>query len=218
MSRFYRFVFSLSVILFAGLAVLPLGMQAREHRPSQKEVDEAAVRSLQTYQPPPADSLQTYCEPIRQEIVRLQHQSFIPRLFSQPRRTWLINKHRDCKHRIMDQEYTYLKHVDIQQAPKLPALNTEPDASAAEKTPASSTGSSPAVGPNLENVSPEKAELENPNSGNEQLETSEPVRFEFKIPVTKKVKPSSTETEAPSVTAPSKTPANSNEPSHVQSH
>jgi hypothetical protein len=204
MPHFHRFIVSLSLLLFSELAVLPMRLEAREHRPSSKEVDAAAVRSIQTYQPPPADSLQVYCEPIRLEVVRLSRQSFIPRLFSGPRRAWLVRKHRDCKHRIMDQEYTYLKHVDIQQAPQLPSLKTQPEAPAdttlptEEKTPAGS------VGPAPDNTQSEPAKT--------NTDRPEPTKFEFKIPIPQKTKPAPTkDTEIPS------TPAKPSEPSHAES-
>jgi hypothetical protein len=138
---------SVSLILLTGLTLWPSEGASAEGFRQRRKREEAAVQGVQTFQPPPADSLALYCEPIRQEAVQLAQKPVFVRWAYEPRRLWLIRRHTDCTSRLMEQEYTYLKHVDIQQAPHLPTLKLDeasPDASdkgASDKEP---TGKEPA--------------------------------------------------------------------------
>jgi hypothetical protein len=128
MIRFLRpLVFPTSVlsILLTGLTLWPSEGASAEGFRQRRKREEAAVQGVQTFQPPPADSLALYCEPIRQEAVQLAQKPVLVRWAYEPRRLWLIRRHTDCTSRLMEQEYTYLKHVDIQQAPHLPALKLD---------------------------------------------------------------------------------------------
>jgi len=89
---------------------------------SKKKAEQEAVEKVRTYQPPPAEALTTNCEPYRAEAVTLYKKPFFIRPFYEPRRLWLVHKHQQCRHELMSQEYTYLKHADIEQPPSLPKL------------------------------------------------------------------------------------------------
>jgi hypothetical protein len=95
--------------------------------------DVTLAKQIQTYQPPPDNALQLYCEPIRNEIVALSHKPKFLSLAYKPRMVWLMHEHEKCKTSLMEQERQYLKHVDIQQSPELPKIKT--DATPVDKTP-----------------------------------------------------------------------------------
>lgn len=87
----------------------------------KKEAEEAA-KAVQTFQPPSADALEMYCEPIRKEALAISNLPRMQRMIMRPRKSWLIHQHEKCKKDYMTQEYEYLKHADIQRAPSLPKL------------------------------------------------------------------------------------------------
>jgi hypothetical protein len=128
MMRLFRPCIALALAALVGFPALwrPENAAAESFRQRRKRA-EAVVQGVQTFQPPSADSLTLYCEPIRQEAIRLAQKPRLVRWAYEPRRLWLIRRHIDCNSRLMDQEYTYLKHVDIQQAPHLPALKLDED-------------------------------------------------------------------------------------------
>lgn len=84
------------------------------------------AEQVQTFQPPPDNAIKLYCEPYRVKAVKLNQKPRLLKIFYAPRISWLVHKNRECKNKIMDQEYTYLKHVDIEQSPRLPKLKTDP--------------------------------------------------------------------------------------------
>ncbi|HEY9687194.1 MAG TPA: hypothetical protein V6C52_09485 [Coleofasciculaceae cyanobacterium] len=121
-----RFQVVLAVLLTVS-CVLFSAMPQAEAWPFGKKAKAAkeAVKQVQTYQPPPADAQMTQCEPIRRKIVKINKGSKIGRTLMAPRTAFLTAKHTKCKQRLMDQEFEYLKHVDIEQSPSLPKLKTD---------------------------------------------------------------------------------------------
>jgi hypothetical protein len=121
-----RFQVALAVLLAVSCLLLTAMPQA-EAWPFGKKAKEAkeAVQKVQTYQPPPADAQMTQCEPIRRKIVKINKGSKITRTLMSPRTAFLVSKHTKCKQRLMDQEFEYLKHVDIEQSPSLPRFKTD---------------------------------------------------------------------------------------------
>lgn len=100
-----------------------------------EEKGPSPAQQLETFQPPPADAIERYCEPIRREVVLLNGKPAAQRLMLQPKILRLIRKHEQCKAEFMQQEMEYLRHVDIQQPPSLPKLepaSETPPAPAAE--------------------------------------------------------------------------------------
>ena len=84
--------------------------------------------SIENYEPPSETAEQDQCEPIREKVVSLnKHTPKYLRIFIVPRREYLTNKHRQCKAKLMDQEFQYLKHVDIKN-PSLESLPKEEEA------------------------------------------------------------------------------------------
>lgn len=88
----------------------------------KKKQEQEAVEKVQTYQPPPPEALTEQCEPIRAKVVAINQKFILVRPFYIPKRTWLIHEHQKCRHEFMSQEYTYLKHADIEKAPSLPKI------------------------------------------------------------------------------------------------
>jgi hypothetical protein len=125
MSRFYTGLLLLSAVLLSLFSTeWSSSANALGFHSKKKNQDAQTVQQLQTYQPPPVNSLQVRCDPIKQEIVLMNHKPLLLKPFFIPRKQWLITRHEQCVHRVIDQEYIYLKHVDIQQAPQLPKMTT----------------------------------------------------------------------------------------------
>jgi hypothetical protein len=112
---------SLGIVLMSGIEPA----QAKPLTPKQKQEKEA-VEKVQTFQPPPPDAMTRECEPYRAEVSALYRKPFIVRPFYAPKRAWMAHKHQKCRQSLMNQEYTYLKHADIEQAPSLPKMNAAP--------------------------------------------------------------------------------------------
>ena len=91
----------------------------------KKPVEDPAVEQVRTFQPPPENAVTVYCEPYRKEAAELSKKNRLVRFFYGPRRMWLISQHRKCKDELMEQERTYLKHVDIERPPSLPKLKMD---------------------------------------------------------------------------------------------
>jgi hypothetical protein len=110
----------------------------------KKEKENQAVEQVRTYQPPPETAVSDYCEPYRREAAELAQKPFFMKPFYAPKRGIAMHKHRECKKALMEQERTYLKHVDIEQSPSLPKLKTDgpttPAASPAPTTPTDAVG------------------------------------------------------------------------------
>ncbi len=113
----------LLVFMASGLG---FGMaDARVWSRKAREKERQAVEAVQTWQPPPENALALYCDPFRQEAIRLAQKPWVLHPVFLPRRLWLMEKHRDCQSHLMDQEELYLKHVTVQQSPSLPRMKTD---------------------------------------------------------------------------------------------
>jgi hypothetical protein len=136
-----RSVFALlfSVAMLVNTVLQPADAKWFGKKSSKKD---EAVEKVRTYQPPPENAIALYCEPYRQEAVELSHKPRLLKIFYAPRRGWAIRKHRECKDSLMQQEHTYLKHVDIERAPSLPKLKTDIDSKAQPQTGASDASGS----------------------------------------------------------------------------
>jgi hypothetical protein len=110
--------------------ILSCGIEAAQAKPisQKKKLEREAVEKVQTFQPPPPDAMTRDCEPYRAEVSALYHKPFFLRPFYIPKRGWLAHKYQNCRQGLMNQEYTYLKHADIEQAPSLPKLTPKPGA------------------------------------------------------------------------------------------
>lgn len=107
--------------LCLGFMITPA--DAKWFGPKKPTPEQEAVQKVQTFQPPPPEAVTRYCEPYRAEVVTLNHKPLLARPFYIPRRTWLIHEYQKCRHELMNQEATYLKHADIEQAPSLPKIS-----------------------------------------------------------------------------------------------
>jgi hypothetical protein len=128
MPVFHQFLNPQRIALSLLLLTVSLSMfittdgEAKLFDSKRKAKERETVEKLQTYQPPAATSLSTQCDPYRQEVILLKHKPLLFRPLFTPRRLYLMDKHKKCIDRLMDQEYLYLKHVEIQQAPSLPPM------------------------------------------------------------------------------------------------
>lgn len=105
------------------LQTLALPSEAAWLRPKSKEPD--ASEKVRTYQPPPANAMEEYCEPFRKRAYDLSIVPSWQKPFVVPQRTWAISRHRKCVDNLMQQEWEYLRHADIQKGPSLPKLRVE---------------------------------------------------------------------------------------------
>ena len=104
------------VILIIGVS--PLSAWSRIRFWPKKNKNE-----IEIYQPPPADTIIRECDPIKAEIQNIYKKNAFVRTFLIPRREYLLGKHKKCKRRFADQEYDYLKHIEIAN----PALDPLPE-------------------------------------------------------------------------------------------
>ena len=119
----YPSLFCLLIATGLCLGLMTTPAEAKWFGSKKPTPEQEAVQKVQTYQPPPPEAVTRYCEPYRAEVVAINHKSFLIRPFYIPRRTWLIHEHQKCRHELMSQEYTYLKHADIEQSPSLPKIS-----------------------------------------------------------------------------------------------
>ncbi|MEB3286291.1 MAG: hypothetical protein VKJ04_02190 [Vampirovibrionales bacterium] len=97
--------------------------------------DKEKPPEIENFEPPSEDAFITQCDPIRQQVVNLNDKTpKYLRIFIVPRREYLQHKHRRCKARVMNQEFQYLKHVDIKN-PTLPKIPSESELQAAPEKP-----------------------------------------------------------------------------------
>jgi len=108
-----------------GWSALAPDANAKLFQRKKAKQDAAAVEKVQTFQPPPENAVTMYCEPYRREAAELSQKPRLVKIFYEPRRSWLMNKHRKCKSNLMAQEHLYLKHVDIEREPSLPRMKME---------------------------------------------------------------------------------------------
>ena len=80
---------------------------------------------VQTYQPPPPDAVERECAPLRNKIAKLKSKSKTERLLMSARMDLLKRRYNKCKGEIIGQQFEYLRHVDIQKGPSLPAIRPE---------------------------------------------------------------------------------------------
>lgn len=105
------------------LALLAFGLLASPGHAWPKKKEKGP--DIENYEPPDENAFELQCEPIRRKILDLNEK--VPKyahIFIVPQREILMARHRDCKQRIMDQEFQYLKHVDIRN-PSLPPLDVD---------------------------------------------------------------------------------------------
>jgi len=126
MTRFQRFLswFLLALMAFCLLA-------APSHAwPKKKEKGP----DIENYEPPAPDAMDMQCDPIRRKIVDLNEK--VPKyahIFIVPQREILMARHRSCRERLMNQEFQYLKHVDIRNPSLAPLDMDDEEAPPAEK-------------------------------------------------------------------------------------
>jgi hypothetical protein len=118
------------VISLLMLQALVLPSEAAWLKQKPKEPD--ASEKVRTYQPPPANAMEEYCEPYRKRAYDLSNVHFWQKPFVIPQRTWAISRHRKCTDNLMQQEWEYLRHADIQKGPSLPKLRVEEQSSPQE--------------------------------------------------------------------------------------
>lgn len=112
----------LSTLLFAAcLMGITQPVWAIDWNPFNNDGD----NPVETHLPPPANALETDCEPIRKKINAIYKKPFGIRQLYLPRREYLIAKHRRCRADLAEQEYDYLKHIDVSQPPSLRPLEDE---------------------------------------------------------------------------------------------
>lgn len=100
--------------------------------PKRKSKEPDASDKVRTYQPPPADAMKDYCEPYRKRASDLTILPWWQKPFVIPQRNWAIHQHQKCTDNLMQQEWEYLRHADIQQAPSLPKLRVDETAAPAK--------------------------------------------------------------------------------------
>ena len=117
-------------LLCVGLALSATVPAAQAKWGSQKKkAEQEAVEKVRTYQPPPPEAITRYCEPYRAEAAQIYEKGILARFFYGPRRMWLMHEYQKCRSELMNQEYVYLKHADIEQSPSLPKLTPKTGAS-----------------------------------------------------------------------------------------
>jgi hypothetical protein len=121
--------------LFCLLALYLWSSSAEAILPKRQSKEPDASEKVRTYQPPPADSMRDYCEPYRKQASDLTYVSWWKKPFVIPQRNWAIHQHQKCTGNLMQQEWEYLRHADIQQPPSLPKLKVDD----AVKTPGGDT-------------------------------------------------------------------------------
>jgi hypothetical protein len=79
-------------------------------------------------QPPPVDAELKACDPIRQEILRLNLKPRWMSPFYQPRKAMLKRRYGKCFQAIQTEEFKYLKQAEIpgHPGPKLPEMPSDP--------------------------------------------------------------------------------------------
>lgn len=133
------------LVTLALFGVMTPTSDAQWFRSKKKKAEQEAVERVQTYQPPPVEAMEMYCEPYRKEAADLYQRAGMFRFAVQPKRSWLIRKHEKCKGRLMDQGYEYLRHVDIQKSPSLPKIENMPPSVNAPPPTSSGTEETPHV-------------------------------------------------------------------------
>ncbi len=83
--------------------------------------------------PPPADAMETTCDPIRQKVVRLNQKNKLIHPFYRPRIGHLKNKYNRCTQTFRDQEYEYLKHAQVR--PNQPPLGSQEESKKTQPSP-----------------------------------------------------------------------------------
>jgi len=114
---------------------------------SKKKAADNAAAKLQTYQPPPVDSIRTRCEPYRLTVVQNNNRFLLAKPFYTPQSLYSMTKYKKCIDDVMDQEYLYLKHAEIESPTKLPkmAMPLDPDSNNSSADP--STTPQPPIAP-----------------------------------------------------------------------
>ena len=88
--------------------------------------DKSDEPEIEVFQPPPADTLERECGAIKRDIQDIYRKNVVTRHLLIPKREYLLAKHERCKKRFADQEYKYLKHIEIAN-PKLDDLPEDTD-------------------------------------------------------------------------------------------
>ncbi len=76
-----------------------------------------------TYEAPPQGAMDEHCGPLREKLVELHSKPGYVQPFLMPRIAQLMRKYNHCKEAFMEQEFKYLKHVDVKPASE-PAVNS----------------------------------------------------------------------------------------------
>jgi hypothetical protein len=116
------FLFALTGLLaLSSLCQKPDTGYALPFHSKQKAADKAAAQ-LQTFQPPAVDSIRTRCEPYRLTVVQNNNRFLLAKPFFTPQSLYLMAKYNKCINSVMDQEYLYLKHAEIENPTKMPKM------------------------------------------------------------------------------------------------
>lgn len=117
--------------LISLVMLLAFGLSSEAALLKHKAKEPDAAEKVRTYQPPPPNAMEDYCEPYRKRVYDLSQVPFWQKPFVIPQRNWAISRHQKCTDNLMQQEWEYLRHADIQKGPSLPKLRVDES-----KTPA----------------------------------------------------------------------------------
>jgi hypothetical protein len=119
---FFNRLTALVLLLFLTVFGAFMPANAKWMSKKAKQQEQEVVQKVQTFQPPPENAMQMYCEPYRKEAADLGAKNAVVRTLYKPRQLWLMNQYHKCTDDLMTQEHQYLKHVDIELAPSLPKM------------------------------------------------------------------------------------------------
>lgn len=111
-------------LAFLLASILVLMASSTQAMAKWKFWDKSDEPEIEVFQPPPADTLERECGPIKQDIQDIYRKNAVMRHLLIPKREYLLAKHERCKKNFADQEYKYLKHIEIAN-PKLDDLPEE---------------------------------------------------------------------------------------------
>lgn len=91
----------------------------------RKKIRHFDTRTEKDCPPPAPDAIEKQCEPIRQHIARLNQRKYLVHFATRPWIGHLQDQYTQCLITIKQQEYDYLKHVQLTH-PELEDQNTAP--------------------------------------------------------------------------------------------
>ncbi|HEY9745559.1 MAG TPA: hypothetical protein V6C99_05025, partial [Oculatellaceae cyanobacterium] len=81
-------------VLIAGLMVLPLlALDSQAAWPTRKPKGPDPAEQVRTYQPPPPEAMENYCEPYRKRASDLTLLPLWKKPFVIPQRNWAMHQH-----------------------------------------------------------------------------------------------------------------------------